>query len=337
MIDNSDEPQGGHTTGLLLMLPFMEEAALHSAYNFKTNQPPIVPVPLTNETDLVPTVPYASNINGPTWFNMANTTVVSKQVAVLFCPSNRNEGQVQAGNDQQWLVGGTDYGFNNGAVAALCSNPGGINYMGNLAGPFGVNTKTRIKDLVDGTSNTIMMGEISGGELFVATRDTTLFLPPDSTAIDGRASTADPRPWGVDQGWAMAWAQKTQGEAQGGPRGSIFFSSYQHLGSNAKMDGLLTTGAWGIEDLPARMSPRLVRQAAVGLTTNPMAQTSLSNNQSCISGDARLPEARCQHSGIVQFLFGDGTVKTVKTSIDDRVYGKLTTMKGQDIVDEDDY
>lgn len=337
MVDDNNIPNGGLTTGFVMLLPFIEELAIYNSYNTRIGQQ------LTN-------VANAHDAIGVTvddlhvWMNRRNSTAISKELAQFFCPSNRQEGLVQLGSGS-FVAGGTDYGFCNGAVATLCGNPSSLGYLVQLGGAFTVNSRTRIKDLRDGTANTFVMTEISGGETFVGTTDINIPKPTDVTALDGRQATPGPRPWGVDQAWGVAW-MASETAAVGMPRGSIFVSAYQHVGNGAKIDGLVVaSGFAGTPDFPATMNPRLVRLARQETTIPPtnlmVPAANLPQNDPnaprCVSANDRLPEARCNHEGMCQFLMGDGTVRQVTENVDRKIYGFLYTVKGEEIVDEDDY
>jgi prepilin-type N-terminal cleavage/methylation domain-containing protein len=338
MIDDNNIPNGGHTTGFVMILPFIEELAIYNSYNTRVNfpftgQPNVNP----NNHDAATTTPNNTYV----WANLRNTTSISKELAQFFCPTNRQEGLVQIGTPT-FVAGATDYGFCAGAVATLCSNPSSLGYMAHLGGAFTPNSRNRIKDLKDGTANTFIMGEISGGETWVATSDLQTPKPLDSTALDGRnGGTQGARPWGVDQAWGVAWMQQAPNTQQL-PRGSIFVSAYQHVGTDAKISGtVVASGFAGTADFPATMNPRLIRQANIPVAGgNPQITTTTglsTNDQRCISGNDRLPEVRCGHEGMAQFLMGDGTVRQVTENVDRKVYGYLFTIKGDEIVDEDDY
>jgi prepilin-type processing-associated H-X9-DG protein len=345
-IDDDAYPHGGYTTGFTLLLPFIEETALYNSYNTRRGQNPSPwnnsPTYGSNDFQTTPQPAQASSV----WNNIANSTTIAKQLAQFYCPSNRSEGVVYLGSTS-YLAGGTDYGMCLGAIATQCSNPSAISYLQQLGGCFGPNTKTRIKDFLDGTALTVCMGEISGGEVFVGTTDPDSAQPADVTARDGRQGTPLARPWGVDQAWAVAWQQPLGGTPPAGtPLGSVFFSGYQHVNSNAKIDGSLTGGdpqTGQIADFPAKMNPRLVRQARIstdvgdpgGAAQGSTLGVSLPDYR-CVRGDDRLPEVRCNHEGGSQFLFGDGSVRFVSENIDVKIYGYIMTIKGREIVDEDD-
>jgi hypothetical protein len=347
MIDDNNVPFGSHTTGFVMLLPFIEETALYNSYNTRRGQPPqnndlTTTANVDNENPQMFVQPF----EGGVWMNVGNSTTISKQLAQFFCPSNRNEGLVRIATigTLDWSGGATDYGMCNGAIATQCGNPSSIGYMSALGGAFTTNSKTRIKDFLDGTSLTVVMGEISGGETFVGTTDWNNPAPPDSTALDGRAGAVQPRPWGIDQAWGVAWHRSDGSSATAAvlPRGSIFFSGMQHVGNNAKIDGSVTqSGSFDTRDFPSPMNPRLVHQARIstGVGSNFQGSTTGLNpsDQRCMNADDRLPEARCNHEGGCQFLMGDGTVRFISENVDRKVYGFICTVKGREIVDEDDF
>jgi prepilin-type N-terminal cleavage/methylation domain-containing protein len=329
LIDDNSAPNGGLTTGFVLLLPFLERGDLYDAYNTRVGEPPR-PDEVPNDKDEHPHH-IEVGFEGPVWANAANTTVVARELSVFYCPSNRSEGMVFF--QGELLVAATDYGFCHGAVAALCSDPSSVSNVERLRGAFGVNTRTRLKDFKDGASQTVLMGEIAGGEQFVVTRDFETDRPPSFTALDGRdGGTPGPRPWGADQGWGVAWMASDEDVPEHGhslPRGSLLISAFQHVGPDFKIDGDRTT------ELPAAPNPYLVRHTRIYRFPSGQTPSSLGGpNPKCVELDDRLPEARSQHEQVVYFLFGDGAVKAIKETIDVRVYGWLFTLRGGEIISE---
>ena len=331
LVDDNHNAMGAMHTGFLMLLPFIEESALYSSYNYgRVGEQPHAGATLR---DTQPTL-YSIGPTGQNWFNVANSTTISKQLAQFYCPSNRNEGVVQLGDPTQ-LAGATDYALCNGAIPNLCGSPQDLSFPVLLSGYFGVNSKTRVKDIRDGTSLTFAMGEVAGGEHIVGTTNTVTFRPPDSDSL-GFGGTGV-RPWGIDQAWGVA---RVSGNVAGWPRGSIFISAYQHVGTDLQINGDTNL------EFPAPMNPRWVMISQVDTGRATTAPSASWTGGPCVGsgaaapagnvGQDRLSSVRSQHVGGSQFLMGDGTVRFVSNNVDLKVYGYAFTREGKEIIDEDD-
>ena len=119
-------------------------------------------------------------------------------VSTYYCPSNRTTGFI----DLQFLVPGFgrplpnpaagDYLLCKGSNGALCTV---TQVPGQARGMFDVNTRTRIADVLDGTSQTFAVGEGAGNNLRFPLRR----YYPDQTPEPDR-TTGQPRL--ADQSWA---------------------------------------------------------------------------------------------------------------------------------------
>jgi len=327
MVDDDHDSNGAMHSGFVMLLPFLEETALYNSYNTRIGAPPVSGATTRNNA-----VPVATN--GANWFDIANSTTISKQLSQFYCPSNRSEGIVNLGPVGPWgagvlpTAGATDYAMVNGAVPLLCGSSQDLSYPPSLGGFFGVNSKIGIKDCRDGTSLTVAMGEVAGGEHIIGTTNTTVYNPPDASTLENTAN----RPWGIDQAWGAA---RISGLTNDWPRGSIFIAAYQHVGTDTRIDGNTAT------EMPAPMNPRLTMASVSDGTKNAAA----AQNQACFRtsggvispyGD-RLSNVRSKHVGGAQFLMGDGTVRFISDNIDRKIYGYIFTVQGKEIVDEDDF
>jgi prepilin-type N-terminal cleavage/methylation domain-containing protein len=309
LIDDDDDPTDALHTGFLLLLPFIDESALYNAYNFKAE------APLVAVGGIAPDAAGTRGASLRGWANPANSTVVSKQLAQFYCPTNRSEGLVQLGGPTR-LAGATDYALASGAIPLLFSDRVANPDVGRLRGYFGPNSHVTVRDVRDGTSMTIAMGEAAGGEQMIGTKNVAMARPADGDAL-GKTST-DPMPWGIDQGWGVA---RIDGTLAGWPRGSNFIAAFQHFGNEFKLDGTP-------DELPAEMNPRLVMISQIGKRPGDLP---------CGSRDDRLSKVRSQHEGGAQFLMGDGTVRFVSENVDRKVYAALFTISGAEAIDEDDF
>jgi len=145
------------------ILPFLDETALYNAMNF----------------NLAP-------------FNATNTTVSRAYLAQYACPSAPAPGFAGCGNG---TCGG--YAAATVRVGHYASNGGRTNYQGRAAkevdsGPFFKNSRVRMRDIRDGTSNTFAVGEVDD----------------DMRRVAGG-------PWRIE--WAIGWDAGNSGADTGRP------------------------------------------------------------------------------------------------------------------------
>jgi hypothetical protein len=202
------------------------------------------------------------------------------------------------------------------AIPLLCSDRNASPDVARLRGYFGPNSNVTVKEVQDGTSMTVAMGEVAGGENIIGTTNVAALRPPDADALG--KNTADPKPWGIDQGWGIA---RIDGTRSGWPRGSMFIAAFQHFGDDLKLGGTP-------DELPAELNPRLVMISKTGKRPGDLP---------CGSRDDRLSQARSQHEGGAIFLMGDGTARFISENVDRKVYAALFTIHGGESIDDDDF
>jgi hypothetical protein len=318
IVDDNDQATGAYFTGFHLLLPFLEEKDLYNATNFRAGGPPSHT--LGNLVDASSTIGVGFTAAGK-WNGVHNSTVVARQMAQFLCPTNRSRGSIAIAAGGR--VGATDYGMSNGGSAFLCGDPQRAHpedsaFVKSMAGYFGINTRVSVRDVKDGTSLTVAIGEISGGEAFLGWP--SFGRRSDMAAARTSARAYRSHPVGVDQGWAMA---AINGSAEGVHHGAVLYAA-------AQSPTLLATGRWVIASDPktefhAKMTPGFVMHSQD------------SSGADCSDTRDRLSEARSAHSGGCHFLFGDGTVRFVSENVDVKLYVAIHTIEGKEISDDCDF
>jgi prepilin-type N-terminal cleavage/methylation domain-containing protein/prepilin-type processing-associated H-X9-DG protein len=240
------------------------------------------------------------------WFDPANTDAVTLQVRSLFCPSNRSDGSV-AMEEVVPFAGrpiadpaACDYLFCKGANAALCAL---VQTPAVARGVFDVNTRTRIADIADGTSNTFAMGEGAGGTFRYLVRRFYSDATPDPDPVTG-----EPRI--VDQSWSA-------GALASRALNSLAFSFGSALGVTALRGGF---------DLPFDEPMNL-----------PLVLAAIDYNDGCVNAGTEpghydtLSGFRSLHPGGCNFLFCDGSVRFLAETIDPATYRALSTSAGAEV------
>src|SRR5262249_5161658 len=188
-----------------------------------------------------------------------------------------------------------------GANAALCKTtqvpPGG-------RGVFDVNTRTRLTEIIDGTSHTFAVGEGAGNHPRFGIRH---FYPDTTAATDLFPGQSDR----IDHSWSAC------------PRATRALHSI----------GLLGGSSMGVTAQRGGNTPPFDEPM-----NYPFGLAALDFNNGCTnSGTApgqidTISGFRSVHPGGCHFLFCDGSVRFVQQSIDPAAYRALSTMMGGEVV-----
>ena len=135
IVDDNHIATGAYFTGFHLVLPFLEQSALWSHTNFRAGAPPSNSGTTANAVDESSTIGVGFTPTGK-WNGIHNSTVVRKQLAQFYCPSNRDQGLIAIGGTDVAQAGATDYAMSKGGTAMMCGNPYDLSYPKRLAGFF---------------------------------------------------------------------------------------------------------------------------------------------------------------------------------------------------------
>lgn len=121
IVDDDDDHQQALHSGLVYLLPYIEQNNVFKLYDF--NQ---------------------------AWNSVANQPIAQMNISMFQCPENSSRVTQDGGFAGQ----ASDYAFNKGDLAYLSRTH-------ESTGLFDINSATRFRDIKDGASNTFMIGEVA--------------------------------------------------------------------------------------------------------------------------------------------------------------------------------
>jgi prepilin-type N-terminal cleavage/methylation domain-containing protein/prepilin-type processing-associated H-X9-DG protein len=280
MVSDSSNITDAEASGFTFLLPFLEQDNTYQLYHFEDP-----------------------------WWLPSNYVAVGTMVKVFFCPSNRTEGKMDLGAiAAQWnnplppFAAGVDYAFCRGANGAVNWDWGRIPQP--VRGVFNIRPTgergLRIADITDGTTNTIAMGDASGGTPFYLVRDLT---NPNLPVIDPLSGA----PAILDQSWGAA---------------GVTDNVHPYYASV-----FAVTAQYGLPPDP-RDEPMNRRPG----TPTVYSGDPRGDNQ---AGRDFISGFRSKHPQGCNFLFCDGGVRYLVQSIDPTVYRALSTYAGGETVSVD--
>jgi prepilin-type N-terminal cleavage/methylation domain-containing protein/prepilin-type processing-associated H-X9-DG protein len=235
---------------------------------------------------------------------IGNTTASARVVTSYICPSDPRSHRPRAHtfSGVEVMVGGVNYGWNMGDWYVFGGlGPAALNIPPRA--PFYVNGSTRLRDLIDGSSQTLFAAEVKTYQSYV--RDCGgLATVTDPFAIPG--PNADP----------ATIPEYSSGCSHKGDSGHT-----EWVDGHVHQSGMTT--AWppnttvlrplAGNDLDVDLTGRREKNAAEGPTFAAV-------------------NSRSDHPGGVNCLFGDGSVHFVSDSVDGIVWRGLGTIAGGEIV-----
>jgi prepilin-type processing-associated H-X9-DG protein len=210
--------------------------------------------------------------------------VQEKVVPVFVCPSVSEENPFSLGGPQGPKRGRIDYAYSRGANDSWC-------YVGTgrhrpRGGIFGFNLSTGVRNILDGSSNTIAMGEGAGGARWPLCRGYGCATPMDG-------------PKGL-QVASQPWIRP-------------------HVGfAGLAASGRLISSIWGAAAEPMNKNPvtdTYIEEAPID-----------DCRASYEGGPHTAANFRSDHPGGVSFLFADGSVQFLSESIDMETYRRLASI-----------
>ncbi|HWY88074.1 MAG TPA: DUF1559 domain-containing protein [Gemmataceae bacterium] len=279
LISSVSNVSDAEASGFTFLLPFLEQDNVQRIYHF----------------DLP-------------WYDRENYAAVMAQVSVFFCPSNRDQGQIDLARiAAEWstplppFAATCDYALCRGANGAVHRDwtriPAAVRGVFHIHPSGRQRTGVRLSDISDGTSSTFALGDATGGSPKYLVRD---LANPAGTVAD--PSTGQPAV--LDQSWGAAGVGDTAH-----PRyGSVF----------------AVTAQYGLSPDP-RDEP---------MNRRPGTPTVYGGD---VRGDGRsgkdfISGFRSLHPSGCNFAFCDGSVRFVTESIAAEAYRALSTYAGGESV-----
>ena len=270
-------------SAIAMMLPQMEQSPLFNAINFTTGY-------------CDPSTP-------------ANTTIFLTKLAVTLCPSDtdRLTTTVTGG-----MPGHTNYGMCGGSECYTVKYQD--NFRGvalDLAQQGGVLGRTDLRDIVNGTSNTVCFSERVKG---VGNTSTALDVTKPTSSVSNNGSWWPNDSPIIEYTWCITNA----------PNGTNMASF--DMGDSGQTWGGVSGNFWHIG---------LGRCGGIIMTMMPPNTWSCVTNNQDMNG--QLFTASSRHSGGVNTLFADGSVRFIKNSINYLTWMSLGTIANGEVVSSDQY
>jgi prepilin-type N-terminal cleavage/methylation domain-containing protein/prepilin-type processing-associated H-X9-DG protein len=283
-------PTQVYTNANASLLPYFEESALHSIYN--------------------PKKPWESQLDG----------VAATVITIFKCPSSGAPNPlVDPLMDDDWAPGGvygvSEYAYCMGYTDAFCTQREGLGVkVGRVKreqqGMFSAAWGASIRQITDGVSKTIAMGDASGDPKW-----RMCHLPScTDTPTDPRGQLTL-----AAMGWIIGEPNSTSYITVLGPKPSLYACTVEPMNKNPVTDTFLDMGQY-TSDYGKFLSP------ATAATHYCAA--------SFEGGKHSVSNFRSDHPGGCNFLIADGSVTFLNESIDMASYRARSTIAADDLFSE---
>ncbi|WP_417397916.1 DUF1559 domain-containing protein [Gimesia chilikensis] len=272
--------------------------ALHNYHDAYTTLPPAMCLTLNGSTfgqwgPQARLLPYLDQANLQNLINFSlpyNTQLaaVKTRVPTYMCPSEVNDRSSLEDGIQQYPV---NYAANMGNW--LVFNP--TNGTGGN-GAFGPNSKIKMRDFIDGTSNTISFSEVKAFQPNVKEGGSPTATPPSQASVVG--------------GWSGGNFSDDNGHTE-------------WVEGRVHQDGFTTT-----------FVPNTKVPYVSGGQTYDIDYTSMEEGDSTTNPTYAAVTTRSYHTGVVHSLLMDGSVRAISSNIDLGVWRALGTRAGGEVIGE---
>jgi prepilin-type N-terminal cleavage/methylation domain-containing protein/prepilin-type processing-associated H-X9-DG protein len=269
-----------------MMLNYLEQGPLYNAINFSLEG------------------------RGSDYASAANATAYNAKISVFICPSDPNGGRI---NDNCYYgsVGPTTNAGSD--TPPRPTNPTCPNFSSATSGVFAFRLAYGLRDLTDGSSNTIAFSEGRAGSTLQNVAPGNMIM---GAGLSGNAYFVN-----ANQNAALVLAD-------------LLTCSNQFVNSNS---GNISVGHghdWGIGGMGATLFNTI---APPNSTQYQWAACRTDCNGGCDGASMDYSNAQSYHPGGVNALLGDGSVKFLKNSISLNIYWALGTRSGGEVIPGDAY
>lgn len=230
--------------------------------------------------------------------SVGNAVAVGRKMTLFLCPSDPNDQQKS--HPEYGQIAGNSYGFCMGDWFVFQSADGGLRNRS----AFGPNICRQFRDVTDGTSNTVFVSEVKAYTPYI--RDCgSLALIVDPNNVP--PTTADPLTVAPEYS-SIGCQFKTDGHSEWAEM------AVHHAGF---------TTAW---------TPNKVTPGGPGMAS---PDVDLTSQRERLGGSTFAAiTSRSYHTGGVQSLLGDGSVRFISSNLDGSIWRAVGTIGGGEVVSE---